>query len=333
MTIHWIHVSVALGLCACTPDAPTPSAKRPACTARTVDAMIGCVDDDLYAKDVAFIAQPRPPGSSHWQAVQDRCAERFGELGFSVTRQAYGSGVNVVGTKSGGDLGSESVLVGAHYDSTDDTCPAADDNATGVAGVLETARVLAGGNFRRSLMVVCWDEEETGLIGSRAHASSEQGSTVRLAFAYETIGYFDDTPGSQTLPDGLDLAYPDVVAEVASNEHRGDFLAIVANALAGDSARALAAHAGDLGLNEILIEVSPTQQMDPNVDDLRRSDHASYWDAGKAAMMLTDTANFRNPNYHCYEGVDEPATLSTRMSGRVLRATIATVAEALEPLP
>src|SRR5690606_20146741 len=128
-----------------------------------------CVEAARYQADLEAIAMPREPESAHWQAVQDLCAERLEGLGFTVERHAYATGVNVIGVREGTSEPQRRVLVGAHYDHIAG-CAGADDNASGVAGALEAARVLAMASFPRTLVVACWDEEERGLIGSRAYA-------------------------------------------------------------------------------------------------------------------------------------------------------------------
>jgi len=91
------------------------------------------VSSDNIAADLAVIAVARPPGSSDWQAVQDLCAARFAAFGYTVERQEYGTGVNVIGTKKGGGGADGSVIVSAHYDSIEN-CAGADDNASGWRG-------------------------------------------------------------------------------------------------------------------------------------------------------------------------------------------------------
>src|SRR5205823_1076260 len=99
-----------------------------------------------YVKDLEFVAKERTPGSPHWKEVQDLCATRFKDLGFMVELEEYATGVNVIGTRVGADTPIDIVSIGAHYDHIPG-CPGADDNATGVAGLLEVARVLSQGSF------------------------------------------------------------------------------------------------------------------------------------------------------------------------------------------
>ena len=121
--------------------------------------LVNAVDGARYKADLDFISKPRPPGSAHWKAVQDRCASRFSELGYTVELHAYETGVNVLGVKAGAGRAGEQVVVSAHYDHIEN-CDGADDNGTGVAGLLETAGVLSKDRFDRTLVLACWDQEE-----------------------------------------------------------------------------------------------------------------------------------------------------------------------------
>src|SRR3954468_16042361 len=114
--------------------------------------LVGCGDSEpspvdqvdlaMYQADLTAIAGTRSPNTPHWHEVQDRCAERFASLGFDVERQAYATGINVIGVLPGTKLPAERVVVSAHYDSVPN-CEGADDNGTGVAATLEAARVLS----------------------------------------------------------------------------------------------------------------------------------------------------------------------------------------------
>jgi hypothetical protein len=289
------------------------------------------VDPVALALDLASVAQPRPPGSAHWQAVQDLCATRLAQLGYAVEKQAYGTGVNVIGVKPGAS--PQEVLVSAHYDSVA-ACAGADDNATGVAATLEAARVLASGSFQKTLVVACWDEEEDGLVGSEAYAkrAKERGEEIAVAFVFEMVGFTDDAEGSQQVPTGFDLLFPDQTAWLAGHGNRGDFLASIPDDLAHGPATALAAHADAAGLPIVTLELSSDLKNSPLLHDLQRSDHAAFWAQGFPAMMLTDTSNFRNPHYHCGLGEDSVDTIDQDFMTRVVRATVGAAAETLGTL-
>jgi Zn-dependent M28 family amino/carboxypeptidase len=309
----------------------------PACSKRSQRVPAGApltrVSVERYRADLEFIARPRPPGSAHWQAVQDRCANELGAAGLAVRRDEYESGVNVVGELEGATRPDQIVLIGAHYDSTEG-CPGADDNASGVAGALEAARVLAGQRYARTLVIACWDEEERGFLGSTAHASAldDQGRRPAVVYDLEMIGYRSDAPGSQSVAPGFEVLFPDAARRVQDNDMRGDFIALVHDPGAREAAAGIARHAAGLSLPVIPLEVPEAAKRSPLLRDLRRSDHAPFWDRGVPAILATDTANFRNPRYHCGGGADEASALDPAFAARMVAALAGSAREQLDPL-
>jgi Zn-dependent M28 family amino/carboxypeptidase len=287
-----------------------------------------CVESDRYQSLLEEIAVPRPPGSSGWRQARDRCESGFEAAGFTVERQDYGTGVNVIGRLEGsGDGGS--VVLSAHYDHIPN-CPGADDNASGVAGLLEAARVLGGGGWERDLVVACWDEEETGLIGSDAWTdeAEDDGEEIEAAFVFEMIGYSDDTRGSQELPTGFDIAFPQL-EDVEDNDYRGDFVLLVSDHASTEHTNAFAAHAAAIGLSEITLELTAFQMASDLLEELRRADHASFWEEGYPAILLNDTAEYRNEAYHCRNGDDTVDRLDRDFATAIVSATVGAAAQAL----
>jgi Zn-dependent M28 family amino/carboxypeptidase len=178
------------------------------------------------------------------------------------------------------------ILIGAHYDAVPGS-PGADDNATGVAVLLELARMFATEPIKYPLQLVAFDMEEYGLLGSTEYAAKlqQQQQPLRLMISLEMLGYCNSTPGSQTYPPPLQHIYPS----------RGDFIGLIGN---WRTLRDL------IGISRSIRKVGvPSQWLPvPNkghiVRQTRQSDHAPFWDAGYPAMMVTDTAFLRNPHYH-----------------------------------
>jgi len=315
-----------------TGDTSTDGASKE-CSAASGADLARCVDAARFEADLATIAKARPSGSAHWKVVQDLCAERFAALGCQVERHAYGTGVNVVGTLAGGGAhADEKVLLSAHYDSVSG-CAGADDNGSGVAGVLEGARVLAAGRYDRTLVVACWDQEEDGLVGSAAWVRRAKNASVKIAgvLVLEMIGYRSDRPDSQRLPAGFEYVFPDQVAQVRANGARGDFITFVGDTGAASLQTAFLAQAAGDGLPTVSLMLPDSQKNSDTFGDLRRSDHAPFWMADYPAAMLTDTANFRNDHYHCAGGPDAPADLDPAFAAKVVRASVASAAALLGP--
>jgi hypothetical protein len=310
------------------PDIPGPVG---ACGGGTVAERVECVDAERFEDDVRFIADVRTPGSPHWEAVQELCIDRLTMLGFEVVELDYGSGIDVLGFVPGTDRAEEVVLVGAHYDHIPD-CVGADDNATGVAAVLEVARVLADSDNPRTLGIACWDEEELGLVGSSAFVEIglDPPAHVVTYFNYDMIGIRTSEPNSQQIPAGLDLVFPQQYAEVEANEFRGDFIVAVAVTDAADAVASFETWADGRGLANIPLVLAPALASSAAAADLRRSDHAPFWDAGIAAVFLSDTGELRHGNYHCFSTPDVPDDLDFPFATDVVAASVGAIADTLQ---
>jgi len=193
------------------------------------------------------------------------------------------------------------LVIGAHYDADGHSIrnwkpkgmstPGADDNASGVAGLLELARLLSKKPQSRSIEIVAYTLEEdphfgTQEMGSFRHARSlkESGREVQLMLSIEMIGYFADKANSQDYPaPGMSTLYGD----------RGNFIALVGNlSNFGAIRRAKALMRGVSDLPVISCN-APS-----NLQGIDSSDHLNYWNEGYPALMVTDTAYYRNPHYH-----------------------------------
>ena len=298
------------------------------CGTSSAQAIGSCVEQARYEADLLFISAPRSPGTTHHQAVQDLCATRFEMHGFQVERHAYGTGTNVIGVLPGAT--DERVIVSAHYDSTPN-CPGADDNATGVAGVLETARVMGSIGWQRTLVVACGDEEEDGLIGSRAYAerAALQNETINGVYVYEMLGFKSDEVGSQTLPTGFEVLFAEQAAAIEANDNRGDFIGIIGDVSMQTGVDLLAQYAAAFEIKTFELTLSDAQKNSAALSDLQRSDHAPFWENDFPALHMTDTANFRYAAYHCGSGQDVPENLDHAFATGIIRATVAAASELL----
>jgi Zn-dependent M28 family amino/carboxypeptidase len=178
------------------------------------------------------------------------------------------------------------ILIGAHYDAVPGT-PGADDNATGVAGLLELARAFAAKPPKYPIRLIAFDMEEYGLLGSAAYAAylKQQKQRIKLMLSLEMLGYCNDLPYSQSYPAGLNYFYPDC----------GNFIALIGN---------LSTIPELIHLSRIIrnqgtpCEWLPVPNSGKLVPQTRLSDHSPFWDRGYRALMVTDTAFLRNPHYH-----------------------------------
>lgn len=182
------------------------------------------------------------------------------------------------------------IVIGAHYDSAPGGTPAANDNASGTAAAVVLARRLARAPHSLPLRVILFANEEmpyftTPAMGSLEHAAGcrRRGEQVQAMFSLETMGYYTDAPGSQRYPAPLSSFYPE----------RGNFVGFVGNlrsrALVRDVVGRFRAKATIASEGAALPEVLP---------GVGWSDHWAFWQYGYPAVMVTDTALFRDPNYH-----------------------------------
>jgi hypothetical protein len=215
------------------------------------------------------------------------------EQGYDVVRHSYRvenvDSANLEVTRRGTGRPAEIILVGAHYDSVIGS-PGANDNATGVAALLEISRHFLTLETKRSVRFVAFVNEEPPLfetpqMGSRVYAkmARQRGDDIRAMISLETIGYYSDAPGSQHYPPLFNFFYPD----------RGNFIAFVSNFRSrGLLHRAVAAFRAH---SDFPVECVATFEAIPGVN---WSDHASFWREGYRAIMVTDTAPYRYPHYH-----------------------------------
>ena len=268
--------------------------------ARPVDpqlsAVLAQVSQDSLRRSVQTLSQPR-----HYQAEplsNQCCAQRIADelKSFGYEPHFQGRYRNVVAMAPPNLEAEAIVLVGAHYDSVPGT-PGADDNASGVAGLLECARLAAICKSSVAMGFVAFNREEDGLLGSIDFVENTGSLNISVVHVLEMIGYCRHEPGSQHLPQGLPIRVPSV----------GDFIGILGNR---DSN-----HVVDLVLTQAATYVPELPVLGLKVQlgvekllpVLARSDHDSFWRARIPATMWTDTAEYRNPHYHLE--TDTPATL------------------------
>jgi Zn-dependent M28 family amino/carboxypeptidase len=217
--------------------------------------------------------------------------EQFREHGYQVERQPFdAAGTTVANVEA--HLGVERqryFVVGAHYDSVPST-PGADDNASGVAVMLELARILGVSGTSSPIRFVAFVNEEppwfqTELMGSVVYAAraKSRGDDVSGMIALETMGYYSDAEGSQQYPSPFQLFFPTT----------GHFLAAVSNADSFGMLRRFTR--GFKAASPLPIIASPAPAGIPGVG---WSDHWSFWQQGYRALLLTDTAPYRYPHYH-----------------------------------
>jgi hypothetical protein len=231
------------------------------------------------------------PGSP--QAVTDYLKDVLKKAGYTAKECTYSVGddwaSNIEASLIGSDNRAGLIIVGAHYDSVRGTV-GADDNATGVAGVLELARMLQGSKLKRTVRFVLFVNEEppyfqTDTMGSVVYARKLRQDRVPVSamISLEMLGFYSNAPGSQKYPSMLGLFYP----------NRGDFISFVGN----EESRDLVLRS-IRSFRESTNFASEGIAAPANWPGVGWSDHWSFWQQQYPAIMITDTAMFRNPFYH-----------------------------------
>lgn len=258
--------------------------------------------------------------AANLNAAADWIAGELSAAGHRVERHVYRveqdgvDATNVIAEIRGSAQPDEIVVIGAHYDSVHGTI-GADDNASGVAVLLALARRALGTKPTRTLRFVAFANEEpphfqSEDMGSFQYAKRchERNERIVAMMSLESLGYFDDARGSQKYPPPLSALYPDT----------GNFIAFVSNvashSLNSQCAKAFRAR------SKFPIETASLPEAIPGIG---WSDQWSFWQFGWPAVMVSDTAPYRNPNYH--ETSDTPETLDYARMAQVVEGLSAVV--------
>ncbi|MDI1472466.1 M28 family peptidase [Thermodesulfovibrio sp. 1176] len=285
------------------------------------DNLIKEVNEENLKYIVKALSVPR----HGWYNYNELCRianfieEIFNEYGyiieideFSYHKRTYR---NIIATKKGIESSKNWLLIGAHYDSAIDS-PGADDNASAVSVMLEVARILKDSSISDQIKFVAFTLEEPQpfsinfLIGSENFVKKMK----RLGYKYEAIvlesvGYYSDKPGSQHLP--AFVKGPDT----------GNFIGVVGNKKSKSLVEVFDKAKYYIPSINVITYIAPLNGW--LAIETRFSDHASFWNGGFKAVMVTDTAMFRNPYYHTKE--DTPDKLNYRFMKEVTQLLIATI--------
>ena len=284
------------------------------------------MDRPAYLRQVVtFLAQDIGIRSHQYRdnlgRTADYIAEQFSSFGCAVTRQSFpfrGQSYDNVIAELGGASAPERVLVvGAHYD-TVRTTMGADDNASGIAGLLALAQALSGARQERTIRFAAFCLEEPPAYRTRnmgsyhyARSLSEKGERIEGMICLEMIGYFCDQEGSQHYPvPFMNLRFPKT----------GNYISLVGNLRSRRFTRQMAtAFRKSTDLPVVTLNAPAI------VLGIDFSDHWSFNKFGYEAFMVTDTAFFRNPNYH--SPADLPDTLDYERMAKVVEGLAGAVAD------
>lgn len=271
----------------------------------------------VHVETLAAMAPRDWKNVANLDRTADYIRSEFAKTGGRVSEQTFGAKDrtyrNIV-VRFGPESG-ERVVVGAHYDAFREF-PGADDNASGVAALIELGFLLGRQPPTTTVELVAFTLEEppffrSNEMGSAVHAAelAAQHTTVRAMLCLEMVGYYSDAPDSQHYPfPGMGLLYPS----------RGNFIAVVSDTAGVSLARRVKTamlEAGDLPVYSINAPAL--------LAGIDFSDHLNYWERGFPAVMVSDTAFYRNPGYHT--ALDTPEKLDYVRLSKVVQQVHYTV--------
>jgi len=271
--------------------------------------------DNLVQHLHALVGERHPYTSpQRLQRAQEYLVAAFASSGLDVTLDEFSyiadPFVNVIARPKPARH-QPRVIVGAHVDTVPGT-PGADDNASGLAVMLEAARVLSARAPEAPVEFVGFNLEELSMVGSHHYATKLKRERVRLLgmLSLEMVG-FTESKGEQQYPFFLKRRYPPVgnFIGLAANRHSTDLLRIVEQAM-----RTVP------GLPVETLVVPANGWVFP---EARLSDHSPFWDRGYPALLVTDTAFFRNPHYH--QPTDTLETMDVQFLEKVCQGVVAAV--------
>ncbi|MBD0256302.1 MAG: M28 family peptidase [Cytophagales bacterium] len=299
-----------------------------------IQSLVDQVDSTRLKKQLMAVYGNRnhknQPGLAHLDAVKQEIRNRFGQSGLTVKRQQFYhreyQAENIIGRKAGHDDEQKTYILCAHYD-TQRESPGADDNASGVAGMLEAMRILSRYNFKHSLVFIGMDLEEAGLVGSKYYLFNggvAPHEDIEGVVNFDMIGYASNAVNSQIIPDGFEQIFPEACKFVADDGYRGNFVINAADRYSSPLSRAFneSIRKYRIGLRQITLTADATGEIIPN---LANSDHASFWEVGYKAMHVGDGGETRN--VHLDTKNDTSRLINYAFMRKVTQATVGELAE------
>ena len=262
--------------------------------------------DQQYLKDIVEkISFPRPFGSKAHHDAGIIVAKEFADI-FDVSPKLIGQHNNIY---AGAEPDEAEIIIGAHYDSVPN-CPAADDNASAVAVMLACAKELKN---HKNICFIAFNCEEFGIAGSQDLVENHIPKSNKLKHVHvlEMVGYRSFAPNSQKNP------LPGMIDAPTT----GDFIGVVGNN--EKFIKEIVAKADTVNIPVVSLALPKNvsfEQINYLSPHLLRSDHIGFWESNIPAVMWTDTAEFRNKNYH--QPTDTPDTLDYEFMAEVTQLIV-----------
>lgn len=284
----------------------------------SLQKLLADFDSVRLLKNLVVVGRERNIYSKASQAqlelVRQAISENFAKAGITPAKQGFQvsnvKGENIIGELRSSRPGAKTLVVGAHYDAVKGS-PGLDDNATGVAALMEIATILSKYNFGYNIKFVAFDLEETlenvpdarGIEGSAAFVNKggiAREENIAGFINLDMLGYYSQESNSQFFPEELKAVFPEIYDRIEKDKFRGNFLLVISNVASAALYNTLQSVGKQYlpSLNIVNVAVPGNGEYMP---DFRRSDHANFWDKGYSAISLGDGAFSRNPHYHTPE--------------------------------
>jgi len=272
-------------------------------------------------------------GKIRLQRVKKLIDDSFSENGLQVQRQSVMYkryiGHNIIGKLQGQENSKKAYVVCAHFDTADES-PGADDNGSGVAGMLEVMKILSKYNFKHSIIFVALDLEEEGSLGSQRYASeikAKRIENIEGVINFDMIGTCSYNPDTQDVPPDFNLQFPEIYQKIVDNKFKADFVLNVSNkgseTFGNIFNKCAAQHVP--ALKVIPIVVNGNGEDHP---EFASSDHIKFWLNGYKAIHIGEGGSFRNEWMDTE--LDRIEQLNYSFMGNIVQATVATLVELAE---
>jgi Peptidase family M28 len=299
--------------------------------------LVNQVDSQFMKNDMTKVygirSHTNKPSLKHLEKVRMIIGDRFASTGLQTYRLKTTIQDNnfqsVIGRKQGNSDEGVTYILSAHMD-TEKKSPGADDNGSGVVGMMEAVRILSKYQFKKSIKFIGFDGEEVGHVGSKIyinHRGIKDYEKIEGVINYDMIGYYSTKPHSQTIPDGFEILFPEVTKSIVQNKYRGDFVVNTSNTNSRDLGKMFSSCAGKY-VPQLKVVSLEAFQDGSNTPDLTASDHYQFWKKKINALHIGDGGETRNPNLDTRK--DLIHLLNFTFMSNVVKATIATLAELAE---
>lgn len=299
--------------------------------------VLGKVNKDRLKENVTKVYGYRhhesAAGKKKLEEVKNMISSAFDQSDIQLERQKYKykewPGENIIGKIEGYDHDGETYIICARFDSSPES-PGADDNASGVSGMMEIAKILSDYTFKKSIIFLGLDMQIYDFRGARQYIANKgikKFENIAGAINLDMIGYYSDQPESQYIPTEFGLIYPKVFEAIKADDFRGNFVLNVSN---GDSRELSASFVKAAATSMPALKVRSVEVFNKgeHTRELAASDHVPFWYAEIPAIHLGDGGPSRNPFFGTEQ--DTPDRLNYSYMADIVQATMATILELAE---